>query len=127
VEVEAKTGDTEYLRILRQYIPSLIEEQKPDLIFYQAGVDPLISDRLGHLSLSHWGLWERNMMVYDACSKAGKRLVITMGGGYPSDLEPTSSSFQEVVKVHADVYISAAVHFAKVNGKDVSSWWPPQQ
>lgn len=57
---------------------------QPDLIYYQAGVDPLYCDRLGHLKLTHEGLRKRNTMVYDAAMDRCIRTVVCMGGGYPS-------------------------------------------
>jgi acetoin utilization deacetylase AcuC-like enzyme len=42
------TADDEFLRHCSSY-PQLIETQKPDFIFYLAGVDILASDKLGKL------------------------------------------------------------------------------
>ena len=48
------TGDDEYLRRLRQVLPA-VTDFRPDVIFYQSGVDGLAGDRLGRLSLTHGG------------------------------------------------------------------------
>ncbi|MEO5931191.1 MAG: histone deacetylase, partial [Candidatus Kapaibacterium sp.] len=55
IDLEDGTGDDEYLSLLAAALPA-VSEFLPDLIFYQAGVDPLASDRLGKLSLSFEGL-----------------------------------------------------------------------
>jgi acetoin utilization deacetylase AcuC-like enzyme len=81
-----------------------MESQQPDLVFYQAGVDVLGKDRLGKLSLSQEGLAARNNLVYDAVHKAGAKLVVTMGGGYPTDLDPDSHSYKNVIQAHVNVY-----------------------
>src|SRR5690606_29691977 len=43
------TGDAEYLKILKEALPKLIEEQQPDFIYYLCGVDILAGDKLGRL------------------------------------------------------------------------------
>src|SRR5512133_1792718 len=55
IELEDGTTDVEYLRRLE---PALIAvaEFAPDFLFYQSGVDPLDSDRLGRLSVTMEGL-----------------------------------------------------------------------
>ena len=40
-------GDDGYLQAMTSHLPRVIEAIKPQLVFYQAGVDPLQSDRLG--------------------------------------------------------------------------------
>lgn len=55
------------------------------------------------------GLKERDKLVYAAIESAGAvPLVVTMGGGYPRDLDVTSSAFQTVVQTHANVYLALA-------------------
>lgn len=83
------------------------------LVFYQAGVDPLAADRLGKLSLTRDGLRRRDALVFALALRHGARLVVTMGGGYPKELAPSSPSFQEVVAAHADVYVGAAQALAR--------------
>jgi acetoin utilization deacetylase AcuC-like enzyme len=42
--------DEGYLQILAKHLPDLLSEVKPDLILYDAGVDPHVGDRLGEIS-----------------------------------------------------------------------------
>ena len=91
------------LRPLR-LTPSL-QVSRPDLIFYQAGVDISVADRLGHLSVSPGGLASRDRMVYAASlGMPEPRLVVTMGGGYPKDLDEGSRPFARLVEEHGGVY-----------------------
>ena len=46
IELENNTGDEEYLKILKENLPRLIEQQEPDFIFYLSGVDILATDKL---------------------------------------------------------------------------------
>jgi len=78
VEVAPGTGDEGYLALLSQHLPRLLQQQRPDLVFFQAGVDVLASDRLGRLELTRSGVQQRNRMVYDAVATAGARLVVTV-------------------------------------------------
>ena len=42
-------SDTEYLKVIEYYIPSIIESFEPDFIFYLSGVDIIENDKLGKL------------------------------------------------------------------------------
>src|SRR5271168_2965745 len=81
VELESGVGDDEYLTTLSNVLPRIFGSE-PEIVFYQAGVDGLASDRLGHLELTHAGLKERDRIVMAAARECGVPLVITMGGGY---------------------------------------------
>ena len=96
-------GD-EYLKQLSHWLPFLFENIKPQLIFFQAGVDILENDRLGKLALTRDDVRKRNSLIYEASIKHDIPLVVTMGGGYPKDINPESVSFKEVIGAHTDVY-----------------------
>ena len=72
-----------------------------DVVFYQAGVDPLSYDRLGRLELTREDLQARNALVYSWCEGHGKKVVVTMGGGYSKPIEKS-------VECHVDVFVQAA-------------------
>jgi len=110
VEVEPGVGDMEYLAKLQSWLPYLTSTLKPDLIFYQAGVDGHKDDRLGKLKLSREGLSKRNRMVFNAARRCGSKIVTTMGGGYPRDLNPLSAPFREIIESHMDVYRDCVLH-----------------
>jgi len=108
VEIPTGAGDDEYLDILRNTLPKLFEAQRPQLTFFQAGVDGHESDAFGRLKLSRKGLQKRNRMTYEAALAHDSPLVVTMGGGYPRDLNVESEAFLDVVEAHADVYRACA-------------------
>lgn len=83
------TGDDEYLRGLQEVLP-LVTAFRPDVIFYQSGVDGLAGDRLGRLSLTLDGLKLRDRLVLAAAQ--GIPLVITLGGGYADPIERTAEA-----------------------------------
>lgn len=76
-------GDDAYLAILEETLAPFLHEQQPQLILYQAGVDPFAGDRLGRLSLSLDGLLQREQLI--ARLAAGVPLASTVGGGYGDD------------------------------------------
>ena len=67
--------------------PTLLDRRRPDLVFYNAGVDPHVDDRLGRLALTDAGLAERERLVLAACRSRGLPLACVVGGGYADDLD----------------------------------------
>jgi acetoin utilization deacetylase AcuC-like enzyme len=80
------TGDDVYLEVLERTLPPLMDSSRPDLILYQAGVDPLKEDRLGRLALSEAGLEARDRFVAGLALARGIPLASTPGGGYGPDM-----------------------------------------
>lgn len=78
--------DEAYLQTLAKYLPDLLCEVQPDLVLYDAGVDPHAGDRLGKLALTDRGLYRREMQVLSTCLAAGYPVASVIGGGYADDL-----------------------------------------
>jgi len=74
--------DSEYIEVLQRHLPGVLERSRPDILFFQAGVDPLEHDLLGRLMLSLDGLRARDGIVARAARQCGVPLVLTLGGGY---------------------------------------------
>ncbi len=94
------TGDKEYLDLLRKAVPKILEEHEPGLVVYQAGADPYEKDQLGELTLTKKGLKKRDEIVIEECSKRRIPLTITLGGGYPPQLD-------DVVEIHLNTALVA--------------------
>jgi acetoin utilization deacetylase AcuC-like enzyme len=92
--------DDEYLQTIANVIPRLIETQKPDFIFYLAGVDILASDKLGKLACSIEGCKKRDELVFELCSKYQIPVQVSMGGGY-------SPEIKTIIEAHANTYRAA--------------------
>jgi acetoin utilization deacetylase AcuC-like enzyme len=99
------TGDAGYLAILGQTLPSLLDGFAPDLVFYIAGVDPHMDDRLGKLSLSDAGLMARERFVIEQVRSRAIRLVTLLGGGYSNDIDTLANRHALVFHACAD-YLS---------------------
>lgn len=78
--------DEDYLQTLAKYLPDLLAEVKPDLVFYDAGVDPHQGDKLGKLALTDTGLFRREMQVLSTCVAAGYPVACVIGGGYADEM-----------------------------------------
>ena len=92
-----ETTDAVYLKILRETLPKLMDEVKPDHIFFQSGVDVLKTDRLGKLSLTREGCKERDRYVINLCKQNGIPLTISLGGSY-------SESIIDIVEAHCNTF-----------------------
>ncbi|MEM9213412.1 MAG: histone deacetylase [Cyanobacteria bacterium P01_F01_bin.150] len=79
--------DDDYLKTLDRYLPDLLTTLQPDLVFYDAGVDCHIGDRLGKLALTDTGLFKRDMQVLSTCFNQGYPVACVIGGGYSKDLD----------------------------------------
>ena len=91
--------DVDYLLAIGDLIPNLLDQQRPQLVLYNAGVDPHRDDRVGRLCLSSDGLLNRDRLVLDACLRRGIPVATVIGGGYDA-LEP-------LVKRHSLVFRAA--------------------
>jgi len=80
------TGDREYLATLKAALEQAQARSRPDLVFYNAGVDPHREDRLGLLDLSDEGLQARDALVTAFFARRGVAVCGVLGGGYSRDL-----------------------------------------
>lgn len=78
-------GDAEYLPHVDRLLARVFAAERPDIVFYNAGVDPHVEDRLGLLSLSDDGLQARDAKVVAACRSRDVPVVGVLGGGYSKD------------------------------------------
>jgi acetoin utilization deacetylase AcuC-like enzyme len=89
LDIPLKDGmdDEEYLSLLAFNLENLLEQQKPDFIFYLSGVDILASDKYGKLNISLDGCKRRDEMVFELCRQRGIPCTVAMGGGYSADIK----------------------------------------
>ena len=87
--------DNEYLKLLNEQF-EILSDVKSDIILFQAGVDTLYDDKLGHLSLTKEGLRKRNKIVLDFAKKRKSPIVVFMGGGYSSPIDSSVESFVDL-------------------------------
>ena len=86
VALAGGTGDAEYLELLLEHLPNVIAKSQPQIVFFQAGADVLKGDPLANLQVTDQGLVQRDAIVIDQCARQGIPVVMTLGGGYRSDV-----------------------------------------
>jgi acetoin utilization deacetylase AcuC-like enzyme len=101
IELADRTGDDDYLSLLADALPRVIDAARPDLVVYLAGADPHEHDRLGRLALTFDGLARRDSMVLEQCREVGIPVAVTIAGGYGDPIDDT-------VRVHATTTAIAA-------------------
>lgn len=77
--------DEPYLETVAQTLTKVIDQFKPDLILYDAGVDVYQHDPLGLLDISIDGIRTRDELVLQQCRQHGIPVATVIGGGYDTD------------------------------------------
>ena len=101
IALEDQTADEIYLEKIKTLVPSLIDQIRPDFIFYLCGVDILGTDKLGRLNLSIEGCSKRDQLVFEECYNKKIPVQCSMGGGYSKDINI-------IIDAHANTYREAA-------------------
>lgn len=104
IAVADGSGDEVYLRILKNTLPRLIDEQRPDFIFYLSGVDILESDKLGRLNCTINGCKERDRYVLQMCKDLKIPLQVSMGGGYSPDIKTIIEAHANTFRLVKEIY-----------------------
>lgn len=112
-------GDQEYLSFLREGYTKALERFQPQIVFYVAGADPYHEDQLGGLRLTMDGLKARDRLVMDTALEQNIPVVITLAGGYASNLTDT-------VLIHSNTAIAAAEALFDGHGLVTGSWPRPR-
>tara|TARA_B100000575_G_scaffold288375_1_gene288284 strand:+ start:22 stop:924 length:903 start_codon:yes stop_codon:yes gene_type:complete len=97
VEFNDKTGDIEYLKVLKETIPRVVDNFQPNFIFYLSGVDVLDNDKLGRLSLSIDGCKKRDKYILEFCKNNSIPVQVSMGGGY-------SLVLKNIIEAHSNTF-----------------------
>lgn len=97
IPLEKGTDDTTYLKILKNTLPRLLDEVRPDFIFYLCGVDVIATDKLGTLGMTLKGCKERDRFVLETCKRNSIPIQCSMGGGYSPDIKI-------IIEAHANTF-----------------------
>ncbi|CAL8351595.1 unnamed protein product [Lota lota] len=81
------TEDRQYLSTVEAHLPGLLDSFRPDLVLYDAGVDPHHDDDLGRLRLTDTGLYQRDLYVMKTVVARGIPIATVTGGGYARDVD----------------------------------------
>lgn len=86
-----------YLSVLNENLSRIIDQFQPQIVFYNAGVDIMESDKLGRLSVSKKETLARDELVFLTLKKNKIPVVAVMGGGY-------SDKLGDIIDAHANTY-----------------------
>ena len=104
IALENDTNDKTYLKLLKNTLPKLIEQQKPDFAYYLCGVDVIASDKLGKLGLSVEGCKERDRFVLEQCKQYKIPVMCSMGGGYSPDIKTIVNAHANTFRLAQDIF-----------------------
>lgn len=104
IALENHTTDVDYLQFLTQHLEPIIITQKPDFIFYQAGVDILETDKLGKLNCTIDGCKQRDELVFTLAKNYQIPVQCSMGGGY-------SPQLRTILQAHVHTFKAAQTIF----------------
>ena len=108
VELPDGTTDEEYLNVLNQDLPSVFDVADPEIVFYLAGADPYVDDKLGRLALTIDGLRRRDACVLRECYEREIPVVTVMSGGYAKDIDDTVEIHCNTIRTVKEVFESHA-------------------
>jgi acetoin utilization deacetylase AcuC-like enzyme len=104
IPLEKGTTDQEYLSILKNMLPRILDKVQPDFVFYLCGVDVLASDKLGTLGMTLDGCKERDSYVFQTCLDANTPIQCSMGGGYSPDINTIVDAHANTFRLAQDIY-----------------------
>lgn len=96
--------DEAYLSVVEATLERLLEQQRPDIVLYDTGVDIWEHDALGKLSISWDGLQKRDERVIHTCLQQHIPVATVIGGGYDKDHLHLARRHAIVVEVAARLY-----------------------
>ncbi len=94
--------DDGYMAQLSRHLSEIIDIFAPDLVLYQAGVDPHKNDKLGRLALSDAGLNARDRYVVGEARRRGIPIASALGGGYGDDQREVAARHARSMLAMAD-------------------------
>jgi acetoin utilization deacetylase AcuC-like enzyme len=104
IDLENGAKDNEYLSILKETLPKLINQEKPDFIYYLCGVDVIETDELGKLALTIEGCKERDRFVLQTCFDLKIPVMCSMGGGYSKDVNVIVHAHANTFRLAQEIY-----------------------
>ena len=90
----------DYLHILAENLPRVLDQFQPDFIFYLSGVDILENDKLGRLKVKKTDCKRRDHFVLNLCHQNQIPVAVSMGGGYADRLA-------DIIDAHANTFRTA--------------------
>ncbi len=108
IDVDLPVGmeDRAYLARVNDCLETAIQQSRPDLIIYDAGVDIYQHDPLGLLKISLAGIRARDRLVIERAVMNGIPIATVIGGGYDHDEKALARRHAIVVEEADKLYQS---------------------
>jgi acetoin utilization deacetylase AcuC-like enzyme len=97
-------GDKGYLDLLGQHLLTILDDFRPDIVFYLSGVDILETDRFGKLAVTMQGCYQRDEFVFTELYKRSIPCTVAMGGGYSPDIRHIVEAHCQTFRLATRVY-----------------------
>ncbi len=104
-------GDDDYLRTLRAPYEAAVAGFHPELILFVAGADPYVDDKLGGLSLSREGLYQRDRLIFDTAFRRHVPVAVMLAGGYANNIDDTVALHTQTARAALDSASEWARHW----------------
>jgi acetoin utilization deacetylase AcuC-like enzyme len=106
LDVELPDGieDDEYLGLLQQHLPVIIQQFQPNFAFYLSGVDILSTDKFGKLKVSLEGCRQRDAFVFQTLKQHQVPCAVSMGGGYSPDVKVIVEAHCNTFRLAKEIY-----------------------
>ncbi len=104
IPLEDGTTGADYLALLYDALPRLLERVKPDFCFYLSGVDILESDKFGKLKVTIEEAKKRDEFVLGELARRQLPCAVSMGGGYSADVKVIVEAHCNTFRTARDVY-----------------------
>lgn len=98
------TPDALYLELLQTNLHTLLNQVKPDFVFYLSGIDILETDKFGKLKVTMAGCKQRDEIVFSKLKQEGIPCTVAMGGGYSPDVRTIVEAHCNTFRVAKDIY-----------------------
>ncbi|CAK9041854.1 Uncharacterized protein SYNPCC7002_A1628 [Durusdinium trenchii] len=113
--------DAAYLSALEDALDA-IWAFNPDIILYQAGVDPLKEDKLGRMALTHDGLMKRDRLVLTASKQRSIPVSMAIGGGYADPIDASVAAYANTYRTAKEIWGNSVVFLMVMEIFDPSFW-----
>ncbi len=84
---------SEYLDLIREFLPDALDAVRPDLLIYNAGSDPFVNDPLAGLRLTMSDLADRDSIVVTFARERSIPVAMVLSGGYSGGIVADSCRF----------------------------------
>ncbi len=105
VPIDDEVNDIKYINILTKTLDQIESNFKPDIVFYDAGVDVHSNDDLGNLNLTDDGIKKRDEIVCEYFKEKKIPLCTVIGGGYSKNRQELASRHFSIFETVSKTYL----------------------